>query len=85
MNVVPVWQDCINGTGITVGVVDGGIMWKDPDISHKKVSMNFRFENYVKIQDLNYWKQGPPGHTRVGASRSNHILLTDPIHRGPLS
>lgn len=41
MNVVPVWQDCINGTGVTVGVVDGGIMWRDPDISLKMVSMNF--------------------------------------------
>ncbi|XP_062587747.1 uncharacterized protein LOC134249401, partial [Saccostrea cucullata] len=36
MNVVPAWQECINGTGITVGVVDGGIDWRDRDLFLKQ-------------------------------------------------
>lgn len=25
MNVLPAWKSCVNGTGVTVGVVDKGI------------------------------------------------------------
>ncbi|CAC5380343.1 FURIN [Mytilus coruscus] len=48
MNVLPAWRSCVNGTGVTVGVVDKGVQ------DHEDLSIN-RSLDIGKRQSDEYW------------------------------
>ncbi|XP_071153641.1 proprotein convertase subtilisin/kexin type 6-like [Mytilus edulis] len=48
MNVLPAWRSCVNGSGVTVGVVDKGVQ------DHTDLNIN-RNLDYGKRQSVTYW------------------------------
>ena len=48
INVIPAWNKCYNGTGVTVGVVDTGIDTSNPDLQNQVVSKTDNIYRHVQ-------------------------------------